>query len=248
LVELTKNIDGFRLSTFFHKDRGDRLKAGPIWDYNLSLGNADYLEGWIPSGWYNRLISSGDYPWYGRLFEDPEFRQRYADRWTELRADTFRTSKLLADIDAAAAIIEEAQARNFSRWQILGTYVWPNWFIANTWQQELAWMKDWLSSRVDWIDSTFIRPPVFDRASGLVDPGTEVHIVASQGTVWYTTDGTDPRLPGSDVSPSAQSVGEAGAVRLVASGVSPEVRVLVPTSGTLGTSWRSVGFDDSDWI
>ncbi|HTD68626.1 MAG TPA: CotH kinase family protein, partial [Candidatus Limnocylindria bacterium] len=35
-VEATKNIDGFRFSTFFTKDRGDKLKMEPIWDWNLS--------------------------------------------------------------------------------------------------------------------------------------------------------------------------------------------------------------------
>jgi len=81
LVELTKNIDGFRLSTYMSKDRNGKLNMGPVWDYNLSLGNANYLEGWIPTGWYYPLISEGDYPWWRRLFEDPAFYQRYADRW-----------------------------------------------------------------------------------------------------------------------------------------------------------------------
>lgn len=40
--ELTKNIDGYRLSTFLHKDTSGKLKMGPIWDFNLSFGNADY--------------------------------------------------------------------------------------------------------------------------------------------------------------------------------------------------------------
>ncbi|MHC4207646.1 MAG: CotH kinase family protein, partial [Planctomycetota bacterium] len=51
IVEITKNIDGFRLSTYMFKDRGGKLNMGPVWDYNLSLGNADYLQGWIPTGW-----------------------------------------------------------------------------------------------------------------------------------------------------------------------------------------------------
>ncbi|MCU0253906.1 MAG: CotH kinase family protein, partial [Acidobacteria bacterium] len=60
LVELTKNIDGFRLSSFFFKDRLGKLNMGPIWDYNLSLGNANYLGGWMPDGWYHDLINDTD--------------------------------------------------------------------------------------------------------------------------------------------------------------------------------------------
>ena len=57
-VEIFKNIDGFRLSSYFYKDRGRRITASPVWDYNLSLGNANYLEGQNPTGWYYPLIST----------------------------------------------------------------------------------------------------------------------------------------------------------------------------------------------
>jgi len=140
LVELTKNIDGFRISTFMYKDRADKINMGPAWDYNLSLGNADYLEGWLPSGWYYSLLSEGDYPWWRRLFEDPAFRLRYADRWFELREKLFAAGQLLQDIDDSAMLLNEAQIRNFDRWGILGSYVWPNWFIADTYNEEIDWM------------------------------------------------------------------------------------------------------------
>lgn len=50
LVEITKNIDGYRLSNYIYKDRGEKMNF-VAWDYNLSLGNADYLDGWKPEGW-----------------------------------------------------------------------------------------------------------------------------------------------------------------------------------------------------
>ena len=153
LVELAKNIDGFRLSTYMFKDRGGKLNMGPIWDYDLSLGNADYLEGWKPDGWYNSLLSNADYPWWRRLFEDPQFRWRYTSRWYELRKNLFATERLLTNIDNWAKLLDEAQVRNFERWPILGSYVWPNWFIANTYQEEIAWMKNWLKDRLTWMDN-----------------------------------------------------------------------------------------------
>jgi hypothetical protein len=132
LVELTKNIDGFRLSTYMSKDRGGKLNMGPAWDYNLSLGNADYLQGWLSEGWYYSQLNNTDYPWWRRLFEDTEFRFRYADRWFGLRRNLFTTDRLLQTVDDAASELDEAQVRNFNRWQILGIDVWPNWFIAET--------------------------------------------------------------------------------------------------------------------
>ena len=75
LVELTKNIDGYRLSTFMHKQRDGKLKMGPIGTTTSASGNANYLEGWIPQGWYYPQLGAGDYPWWTRLFSDPDFQQ-----------------------------------------------------------------------------------------------------------------------------------------------------------------------------
>jgi len=201
LVELTKNIDGFRLSTYMHKDRGGKLNMGPPWDYDLSLGNANYLDGWQPVGWYHDLLGDGDYPWWRRLFEDKEFRLKYADRWFGLRKDVLATHQLLADIDDTAALLNEAQVRNFDRWRILGIYVWPNWFIAQTYKEEIDWMKGWLENRLTWMDAEIGRqfaapPPSFDRQSGHFDQSLTLKMTAPYGQVYYTTNGSDPRLPG----------------------------------------------------
>jgi hypothetical protein len=200
LVELTKNIDGFRLSTYMYKDRGGKLNMGPAWDYNLSLGNADYLEGWIPQGWYNSLLSNADYPWWRRLFEDPEFRLHYADRWFGLRKTLFTTERLLGTVDSAAETLDEAQVRNFDRWLILGIDIWPNWFIAQTYQEEINWMKGWLEDRLTWMDSQIgtefaAAPPQFNQQGGEVNPGFSLTMTAPSGTIYYTTDGSDPRQP-----------------------------------------------------
>jgi hypothetical protein len=53
MTELTRNVDGYRISTFLYKQKdteGGKLVMGPIWDYNLGLGNADYCAGGITSG------------------------------------------------------------------------------------------------------------------------------------------------------------------------------------------------------
>jgi hypothetical protein len=243
LVELTKNIDGFRLSTYMYKDRGGKMNMGPVWDYNLSLGNADYLEGWEPTGWYYELISAGDYPWWRRLFEDPKFQLRYADRWFILRRSLFETPMLLQDIDDVVELLSEAQVRNFDRWKILGTYVWPNWFIAQTYNEEIDWMKDWLQKRSAWMDTQIgavyaTAPPFFSPQGGRIQPGSDLAMHTSFGTIYYTLDGTDPRLTIIEPSDTISTglVGDADTKR-----------VLVP-NGTIGDNWKGGGpFDDSAW-
>ena len=73
--EITKNIDGYRLSTYINVDIDQKIKMGPIWDFNLAFGNADYCDGANTQGWlYNfNSICPGDIwqvPfWWGRLME-----------------------------------------------------------------------------------------------------------------------------------------------------------------------------------
>ena len=46
IVEYSKNIDGTRISNYMYKDRNGKMKMEPIWDWDLSWGNADYAAGW----------------------------------------------------------------------------------------------------------------------------------------------------------------------------------------------------------
>ncbi|MBI4606645.1 MAG: CotH kinase family protein [Planctomycetes bacterium] len=204
LVELTKNIDGYRLSTFMYKDRGGKLNMGPIWDYNLSLGNADYLNGWLPDGWYYVQLSDSDYPWYRRLFQDTGFVQRYRERWIMHRGTAFQAQKLLTQIDDVARYLDEAQQRNFKKWPTLGTYVWPNKFIGKTYQEEINFMKGWLEDRLVWIDSTFVVGPTFSKLGGQIDPGFALTITAPDGKIYYTLNGPDPLQLDGSLAPEAK--------------------------------------------
>jgi hypothetical protein len=242
VVELTKNIDGFRLSTYYHKDRNGKLVMGPVWDYDLSLGNANYNDGWNATGWYYRLLGDGDYPYWRRLFEDPEFKLRYADRWFGLRKNVFTTSRVLGTVESYATLLDEPAARNYARWPTLGIYVWPNWFIAKTYREEITWMQGWLADRLTWMDSQIATdcapaPPAFNRQGGQVPAGFEL-TMSAPGMIYYTLDGSDPRTVAGPVrAPTG--------VTLVAENA-PK-RVLVP-AGPVDDAWRGGGaFDDSAW-
>jgi len=241
IVEITKNIDGFRLSTYMFKDRSGRINMGPVWDYNLSLGNADYLQGWIPSGWYYSQLGDGDYPWWRRLFEDPAFRLRYADRWFEFRENLLSSSQLLQDIEDTAVLLDEAQIRNFNRWRILGSDIWPNWYVANTYYEEINWMSGWLEQRLNWMDSQIgfelaAAPPNISPQEGQFDQPIELIMAASQGQIYYTLDGTDP----AELLPSMGING-----LLVPENA--EKRVFVPVRA-IASNWNNPsGFNDNNW-
>lgn len=203
LTEMTKNIDGYRLSAFLFKDRSGVINMGPLWDFNLSLGNADYLQGWDPRGWYYTQIGGTDYPWYPRLFQDPAFANQYKNRWIELRQDLFTTPRMLSQIDEQVALLDEAQARHYVKWRILGTYVWPNKFIGKTYAEEINFMKDFHAKRLEWMDSQLIPSPEFNQDGGLITPGFKLEITSSAGKPVYTINGPDPRLPSGGKAPEA---------------------------------------------
>ena len=66
---------------------------------------------------------------------------------------------LLGQVDANAARLRAAQARNFERWPILGTRVWPNPVDPATgrprpdYRSEVAALRAWIYARVAWIDA-----------------------------------------------------------------------------------------------
>jgi hypothetical protein len=199
LIEMSKNIDGFRYSAYLHKDRDGKIVAGPAWDWNLSFGNADYYGASEPSGWYTHELRDSEICWFRRLSEDPEFMQRAIDRWGELRRGVLATPTVLGRVDNMAAQLHEAQARNFRRWPILGRRIHPNDFVGDTYEEEIRWMKQWIQRRLAWIDSQFLAPPALTHADGTIT------LRAASGKIYYTLDGSDPRQPAGGVSPKAKT-------------------------------------------
>jgi hypothetical protein len=161
--EISKNVDGYRLSTFFYKEKdsdGGKLVMGPIWDFNLAWGNANYCEGGEPSGWeldFNLHCPEDTWVnpfWWNRMVrEDTAFANALACRWDQLRQGPLHTDSMLAYVDQQVALLNESQARNFQRWALLGTYVWPNRFVGNTYAEEVDYLKDWIRDRMAWLDA-----------------------------------------------------------------------------------------------
>lgn len=145
--ELTANVDAAGFSSIWnYKDRNGLLQRGPLWDFDLGNGNADYCHCADPQGFWVR-----DGTWYNRLFTDPAFAAQVRARWDAVKADAFDT--LPALIDAQAATLRGAVDANFVRWPILDTYTWPNVVITGSWEGELDYSKDWFRQRVDWLDA-----------------------------------------------------------------------------------------------
>jgi hypothetical protein len=166
--ELSRNLDAYRVSTYFHKDKdskGGKLTMGPLWDYDLAFGNGDFFEAFNTVGWVVEGLGDGDQYgipfWWDRFLEDPYFEDQLNMRWKELRSDIFSNGKLNKFIDSCANILNAAQQRNFKKFDILDTYVWPNYYVGGNYTNEVNYLKDWVSDRLSWMDlQLIVEPPV----------------------------------------------------------------------------------------
>ena len=164
--ELTHNVDGYRLSTPIYKyndNRDPRLKFS-IWDFNLSFGNNDYMGGHYTFGWGYLDFSnySGVFIpfWFRRLMDDPMFHNALRKRWCQYRSSSHTIEHIYHKIDSISAQLSEAQERNFDAWGILGKYVWPNVVWYKTWEEEIEYLKKYISDRAEWIDNEFKIYPI----------------------------------------------------------------------------------------
>ena len=169
IEELTKNVDGYRLSTYLNKQRdsrGGKLQAGPAWDFNITLGNANYCEGGETDGW------ALDFPcdlsvipfWWHRMNQDSVYWNQVQCRWLELRTGLLSWPSIEAQIDSNVALLGDASTRNFDRWDILNSQVWPNNFVGGSYEAEITYLKQWLTQRLQWLDAN-IGLPQLDCAS-----------------------------------------------------------------------------------
>lgn len=157
LNELSGNPDGYRLSTYLHKDRGQKLRMGPIWDFNLAFGNdgRSTTDTWIYR--YNDLYP-GDlwlvHFWWPKLLDDPMFRAQVKARWQELRGGIITTAVINGQIDEWVNYLESNGAldRNFETWSVIGEALPFNSFVGQSYEEEITYLKGWVDDRINWMD------------------------------------------------------------------------------------------------
>ena len=160
--EFTKNTDAYRLSAFLYKNRdseGGKLMMGPVWDYDICFGLADYDDGFNPAGWqaykhYDGLWSSPF--WTTNLMIDPVFKNKLAKRWNEVKNNTFSINSLTNFMEENILLTAEARERNFAKWKDLfnpAVYTWPNKNRFSNYEDEVNYLKTWISQRTAWLNN-----------------------------------------------------------------------------------------------
>ena len=161
------------------------------------------------------LLNRMDRLWYGRLFSDVNFMQAYIDRWQELRGGVLSKDNLWDTARPMAAAIGVSATS-----------------LVNN-----------LISRFKWIDPHYTSP-VIVRDEGDVSAGTVVTLDGGGSEVYYTLDGSDPRLSDGSVSPDAILLGDGDPDVIIGKGSSWRY---LDDGSDQGTAWVEDNFQDRRW-
>ena len=236
---LTNNVDGLRLSAYFHLPSEGKLKAGPAWDFDRSAGGpsdgriANGLQ-WGDGGGGTAYFVSGNHGtpiWWEDLFATPDFMMNWLDRWYELRQSelvtptwdpdatplpAFSEENINRIFDHMSEEIMEAQERNFAKWigarpRNAGALKYSD---KDGFEGEIEHIKGWLSARAEWIEEQFIFVPQYTPTDAVQTSPLTVNVADGGNlfsppvTIYYTTDGTDPRQSGGETNTTASKLSD----------------------------------------
>jgi len=161
IQELSMNPDAYFKSVYLQKwprSMGDRIAVGPVWDFDLAFGVAEFRDARNTQAWAHTMNRFGaervpyDPPrenpyvpqYWERLWADPAFHQDLQCRWQELREGPLRLETLNARIDQWLQQLAVAMPRDAARWRDLPKN-------AHTGGEES--LKTFLAQRVAWMDA-----------------------------------------------------------------------------------------------
>ena len=235
-----------------------------VWDCEYTLNDLDA----------NRLGASATVTptrFYDRAKQNPEFRLLFADRVHKhcFNGGPLTSATMIARYTAMAAVLEPAIDAEAARWG-------DN---PNTRQGASDYRKShWISARNTILNSYMPnRPaialaqyraeglypataaPEFNQHGGVIEPPLITFPGSPQGTVYYTSDGSDPRLTGGAVNPTATGLAGGSATESYFALEATGWRYFITPTG-LGnseivaghasygvTNWKHPDFDDAAW-
>ncbi|HUU89986.1 MAG TPA: CotH kinase family protein, partial [Phycisphaerae bacterium] len=155
------------------------------------------------------------------LMDNAEYRMRFADSLYEsfYNDGVMTYENVLATINYRATQIDSAIVAESARWGDTKTHPPKN---RNHWLANVNAVRNWIAYRTDtvvsqvrsvgWYPNT--NPPNFNQHGGQILPGFPLTMNASTGTIYYTTDGSDPRLIGGGTSSAASTLPSGGSIVL----------------------------------
>lgn len=145
--EYSANTDAYQYSTYFHKDRNGKLRAGPVWDQNLTFGNDLFIWGFDRSKYDKWQFSNGDNEgaaFWKDLFNNRIFRCQFRKRWQDLTSENKPLNYQVVSVlvDSIVAEIREAAGREDGLWHTVGNL-----------DMQVSKIKSWIQQRLSWVNT-----------------------------------------------------------------------------------------------
>jgi hypothetical protein len=139
--ELTSNADVYQFSTFFHKDNGGKLRAGPVWDLNLTFASPFTNSSQVDKWQFNNGNKTGPWFWNG-FMDNNTFPCYFSKRWHEVNApgQPMNETVLTNYIDNTLNYISEAIPREQEKWGTLTNH-----------DQDVTTIKTFITNRIAWM-------------------------------------------------------------------------------------------------
>jgi len=216
MQELTKNVDGYRKSSYFFKSKDSKdplIHAGPVWDFNLAFGNPAIYNGNSTTGFqyeFNQNFPTDQFsvPFYWEaLMNDADFNAQLVCRYNYHRANSLSTTAILNKVDSLAGKLANAQQRNYMKFDVLGTIInneTPSTY--NNYQESIDELKNWITARLTFLDAQWPGYAIDVTSANNVSacPGTIVTLNASGGETGSYMWEPDTLIVGSNTGSSIQ--------------------------------------------
>ncbi|NIM13251.1 MAG: hypothetical protein GTO45_14155 [Candidatus Aminicenantes bacterium] len=147
-IQLVDDSDGLYQNRYIAREKGEVKFYFIPWDKDGILGRDHKMNKRHHALWLHT-------PLFNRCMKHRWFREIFKNIWQDLRGKgVISEEKMLKMIDENAAVLEDAQKRNFKRWPTdPRRSPYPD---ANTFYQEIDYMKDWIHKRIRWLDDRIV--------------------------------------------------------------------------------------------
>ena len=234
-----KNPDGFK--TFEHDS-----------EHSLGTGDNNMISPFTRS---TTRAHFNPHTLHEKLTANADYVQRFNDRVQKhlFNGGVLDATVAAARLDARAKEIETAVIAESARW---GDSKRSRPFTDADWRGARDSTRNWILNRTPTLVSQLraqrwypdVDAPTFTPPGGSISSSESVFFKGSQGQIWFTSDGDDPRAPGGSVAPSASQAQPSGTVSTVFVDEGVGVSVFVPADDSLGDTWRDAEFDDTQWL
>lgn len=168
--ETVKNLDAQWDSFYIYKDTGGKLFFGPIWDFDLSLGNAnegaeEYTDIFVGNG---RGSGGSLGTWFAVAMMQEWFRQLVQDKWLEIYDSICEMPEFILDEGKLGL---RSYERNFEKWQIFGTVQnRETYYITSltSYTEHYEYLAQWLANRLEWLNGAFTNEQFVSEGEGTI--------------------------------------------------------------------------------